>query len=169
MPHDKNGNKLNIGDEVILRCKITQISEGVESQCNVTAEALERPEGEGYIPTITGNSRFYTSVEPFISNGTEPKDIPAGLVRHDDGVWQMPTKDHEIVADKMQRQALDFVLQAVKNLPPSRERSLARTKIEEAIMWLGMDLKRLGTPNPYPNSKDPSNTIVDATADGLKL
>jgi len=24
-------------------------------------------------------------------------------------------------------------------------------------------------PNPYPNSKDASNTVVDATADGLRL
>ena len=23
--------------------------------------------------------------------------------------------------------------------------------------------------NPYPNSKDPSNTVIDKTADGLKL
>lgn len=36
-------------------------------------------------------------------------------------------------------------------------------------MWLGMDLKRLGEANPYPNSKDPTNAIVDTTADGLKL
>ena len=36
-------------------------------------------------------------------------------------------------------------------------------------MWLGMDLKDLGSKNPYPNSYNPANTIVDATADGLKL
>lgn len=45
-------------------------------------------------------------------------------------------------------------------------------QIEE---WLGMDLKAMNEeqpgsiPNPYPNSKDPSNTIVEPTADGLKL
>lgn len=59
MPHDKNGTRLEVGDEVILRCRITEISEGVETACNVTAEAIERPDGEGYIPTIAGNSRFY--------------------------------------------------------------------------------------------------------------
>jgi hypothetical protein len=80
------------------------------------------------------------------------------------------TKNEAIIENKALRQALDVILQQVKNSPrQSRERSLVRTKLEESIMWLGMDLKDLGTPNPYPNSKDPSNTIVDKTADGLKL
>jgi len=51
----------------------------------------------------------------------------------------------------------------------SRERALAVTKIQEAIMWLGMDLKRLGTPDPYPESKNPKNTVVAPVADGLKM
>jgi len=51
----------------------------------------------------------------------------------------------------------------------SRERSLAMTKIEEAIMWLGMDLKAQGTPNPYPHSKDPTSLVIEPTADGLKM
>lgn len=51
----------------------------------------------------------------------------------------------------------------------SRERSLALTKIQEAIMWLGMDLKDLGTPSPYPQSYNPESTVVEPTADGLKL
>ena len=41
----------------------------------------------------------------------------------------------------------------------SRERSLAITKIEEAIMWLGMDLKAQNTPNPYPHSKELRETL----------
>ena len=33
-----------------------------------------------------------------------------------------------------------------------------------------MDLKRLGNPNPYPSSKDPSTgDKIEPTADGLKL
>jgi len=51
----------------------------------------------------------------------------------------------------------------------SRERSLAMTKIEEAIMWLGMDLKAQNTPNPYPHSKDPTSLVIEPTADGLKM
>ncbi len=67
------------------------------------------------------------------------------------------------------RVALDGVLQLMKARPSSRECALAITKTQEAIMWLGMELKRLGTDNPYPNSYKPENTVVDPTADGLKL
>jgi hypothetical protein len=51
----------------------------------------------------------------------------------------------------------------------SRERSLATTKLQEAIMWLGMDLKAQGNPNPYPQSYNPQSPTVAPTADGLKL
>ena len=44
------------------------------------------------------------------------------------------------------------------------------TKLQEAVMWLGMDLKRIGDVNPYPNSKDPSTgNKIDPTADNLKF
>jgi len=79
------------------------------------------------------------------------------------------TTEENIIADKECRVAIDEVLQKVKNLPPSRERSLTITKLQEGIMWLGMDLKRLGGTNPYPDSMNPSNTNVEKTADGLKL
>lgn len=81
----------------------------------------------------------------------------------------------EISANKESRRDIDLIIQRVKALPSSRERSLAITKLQEGVMWLGMDLKRIGetTPgflnNPYPNSKDPNNTKIDSTADGLKL
>ena len=77
--------------------------------------------------------------------------------------------DYEVIADKTARVAIDAQIQTVKALPPSRERSISITKLQEAVMWLGMDLKRLNEPNPYPNSKDPSNTKIEPTADGLKL
>lgn len=84
-------------------------------------------------------------------------------------------KDQEIIANKQLRKDTDEIIQRVKQLPASRERSLTITKLQEGVMWLGMDLKRIndGAPgsiaNPYPNSKDPSNTKIDPTADGLKL
>ena len=79
-------------------------------------------------------------------------------------------RTEEIVANKQLRKDLDEKIQEVKNLPASRERSLAITKLQEAVMWLGMDLKRLNEENPYPNSKDPSTgDKIDPTADGLKL
>ena len=77
---------------------------------------------------------------------------------------------NEIVANKALRNTIDAIIQEVKDLPASRERSLAITKLQEAVMWLGMDLKRLGNENPYPSSKDPSTgDKIEPTADGLKL
>lgn len=80
------------------------------------------------------------------------------------------TFEQEVVENKRLRQEIDAKIQEVKDLPSSRERSLTITKLQEAVMWLGMDLKRLGTDNPYPSSKDPSTgTVIEPTADGLKL
>lgn len=84
------------------------------------------------------------------------------------------TTEEEIVCVKSQRKEIDTTIQFTKKLPPSREKSLAITKLQEAVMWLGMDLKRIGEEtgigtNPYPNSKDPTNTTIDPTADGLKF
>ena len=77
---------------------------------------------------------------------------------------------NEIIANKALRKTIDAIIQEVKDLPASRERSLAITKLQEAVMWLGMDLKRLGNENPYPSSKDPSTgDKIEPTADGLKL
>jgi hypothetical protein len=75
----------------------------------------------------------------------------------------------EIKDDKTLRKNLDDQLQQLKLLPASRERALAITKLQEAIMWLGMDLKRLGNPDPYPTSRDPADPTVHPTADNLSL
>jgi len=80
------------------------------------------------------------------------------------------TYEQEVTGNKELRKGIDSIIQSVKFMPPSRERSLSITKLQEAVMWLGMDLKRLGTENPYPSSKDPSTgTKIEPTADGLKL
>ena len=108
----------------------------------------------------------------------------------------MTYQTEEIVADtKTFRRDIDSIIQRVKNvttLDPSvtgpdgkpaqpmgyrasSERSLAIMKLQEAVMWLGMDLKAIGeenpglVANPYPSSKDPSTTTIEPTADGLKL
>ena len=78
-------------------------------------------------------------------------------------------RDLDIKANKQLRVNLDEQLQNLKQCPRSRERSLSITKLQEAIMWLGMDLKRLNEPNPYPDSYSPENTKIAPTADGIKL
>ena len=78
--------------------------------------------------------------------------------------------EEEVTQNKQLRKDTDDIIQRIKNLPSSRERSLSITKLQEGVMWLGMDLKRLGEVNPYPSSKDASTgTIIEPTADGLKL
>lgn len=78
-------------------------------------------------------------------------------------------KFKEIVNTKQLRKDIDEVLQRVKGLGQSRETSLAITKLQEATMWLGMNLKRLGEADPYPESRNPNNQRIEPTADGLKL
>jgi hypothetical protein len=93
-------------------------------------------------------------------------------------------KEIEVAQTKQHRKDLDEVLQRIRRdsdrsytgerapdhvVRTSRERSIAITKLQEAIMWLGMDLKDIGTPNPYPSSYDPKSPVVAPTADNLKL
>ena len=76
----------------------------------------------------------------------------------------------EIPNAKQLRKDIDDVIQRVKALDACREVSICITKLQEAVMWLGMDLKRIGAINPYPNSKDPSTgTKIESTADNLKF
>lgn len=96
--------------------------------------------------------------------------------------------EHHVRTTKKLRQDLDGVLQNLREsmgqrLHPdgqiptrsNRERSIVVTKIQEAIMWLGMDLKAINeenpgsSPNPYPQSYNPESTVIEPTADGLKL
>lgn len=82
--------------------------------------------------------------------------------------------EQEVVQNKRLRAAIDGCIQEVMALPSTRERSISITKLQEAVMWLGMDLKRLreilGTVDPYPSSKDASSgSTIEPTADNLKL
>lgn len=77
--------------------------------------------------------------------------------------------EKEIKDTKQCRKDIDSIIQKVKQLDSSRETSLAVTKLQEAVMWLGMNLKRLGEANPYPDSYNPDNAKIEPTADGLKL
>jgi hypothetical protein len=104
-----------------------------------------------------------------------------------------PSEIHHSIADTKQfRQDLDATLQRLKkatdhtDMPSkgiapvlgvrdSEERRIAINKIQEAIMWLGMDLKAINekypnsSPNPYPESYNPQSPTIEPTADGLKL
>jgi len=98
-------------------------------------------------------------------------------------------KELAIIAAKTFRKEADELLQRMKdhgievmrfaraNPETSFENSseviaqhiISTRDLESCIMRQGMALKYIGTPNPYPNSKDPTNLVVEPTADGLKL
>jgi len=42
MPHDANGNSLSVGDEVVLKGRVTEVC-ATEEYCNVTFQALRTP------------------------------------------------------------------------------------------------------------------------------
>lgn len=76
----------------------------------------------------------------------------------------------EVPAIKELRKKIDSVILEVKSLDYCIETEIVIVKLQEAVMWLGMDLKRLNQPDPYPSSKDPSTgTKIEPTADDLKF
>ena len=81
-----------------------------------------------------------------------------------------PTIESEVSSIKEQRRDIDNQIKRLRLWPATRERALAITKLQEAVMWLGMDLRRIGEANPglltdpYPHSKNPDNTIIDRPA-----
>lgn len=75
----------------------------------------------------------------------------------------------EVPAIKQLRKDIDEIIQKVRELDSCRETSLVITKLQEAVMWLGVRLKRLGEPNPYPESMNPESMQIEPTADGLKM
>lgn len=100
-------------------------------------------------------------------------------------------KDQAIIAAKTFRKEADELLQRMKehkaalilfNCGPASggqafedggeviaQHTLSIRDLESCVMRQGMALKYIGNPNPYPNSKDPSNTTVEPTADNLKM
>lgn len=77
--------------------------------------------------------------------------------------------EEEIRNTKQLRKDIDEIIQRVKNLPSCGETIIIRTKLQEAVMWLGMNLKRIHDTNPYPESKNPNSLKIEPTADNLKL
>ena len=52
--------------------------------------------------------------------------------------------ESQIIAVKQLRKDIDCNIQRVKELNKSRETALVITKLQEAVMWLGMELKSIG-------------------------
>lgn len=82
-------------------------------------------------------------------------------------------RDKTIKEIKQLRKDLDEIIPRVDNLKFISKsfypKEIVHMKVTEAIMWLGICLKAIGEADPYPESKNPKNTIIHPTADGLKL
>lgn len=64
MPHDKNGKLLREGDEVFLRCKVTQIQPSME-YCNLNLVTVE-PMFPSTTPfTLTANAKQVELIRGF--------------------------------------------------------------------------------------------------------
>lgn len=82
---------------------------------------------------------------------------------------RLKSSEDEIRDTKLMRKFLDIALQKVILLKSTKPTDLAIIRIQEAIMWLGMHLKELGTPDPYPTSRDNSDLTIHPVADNLKF
>ena len=92
---------------------------------------------------------------------------PPGGQPQCEGLITGPSVEEQIIETKHLRKDLDDVIQRLRKLPCCDELHNARHYTTNALMCLGMNLKRLGNSNPYPNSRDTSNTTVDPTDAGL--
>ena len=85
MPHDKNGNPLRRGDEVLVRFRVKQVNQG-EDFCNVELESLEHMQPSGPPLTIMAiNSRQtelveggWVDLDPPVAVFTGPAEIVHG-------------------------------------------------------------------------------------------
>ena len=74
----------------------------------------------------------------------------------------------EIKNTKQLRKDIDEVIQRVKALNQSRETSLVITKLQEALMWLDMNLGHLYANKPYPLSNKVKNMAGASTDEECK-
>lgn len=127
-----------------------------ESQTGGTQ--AENPNPDYVHPQIAVTKKLRKDLDASLQTLKDESTFPKGL----------------IATNQAQNASSDPGVEAPRPRRNSRERSLAITKIQEAIMWLGMDLKAmkdegLGGENPYPQSYNPASPAIEPTADGLKL
>ena len=135
----------------------------------IVGEVVKTYDGKFFVLEKESNGNY--SFHQYINELKEYCDIVIKEYDYRKNSINMKDKyEFEVKEDKRLRKELDDKIQEIKSLPVSRERDISITKLQEAVMWLGMDLKRLGESNPYPSSKDPSTgTKIEPTADGLKF
>lgn len=66
---------------------------------------------------------------------------------------------------RMHRQTLNKLEKGLDKLTPGREVSLAKTAIQESIMFAGLVLGDIGEESPYPKSDDKDSKVIEDRAD----
>lgn len=118
------------GDRARILASTNREAESVRLSFEEDAKALDEIAGQlRAILPMTGEDRA-RETEKCLGNRTATEVAAPGL-------------DGEVIANKQLRRDLDVQLQKLKALSASREHALVITNLQQAIMWLGMDLKRL--------------------------
>ena len=66
---------------------------------------------------------------------------------------------------RMHRQTLNKIEKGLDKLTPGCEVSLAKTAIQESIMFAGLVLGDIGEESPYPKSDDKDSKVIEDRAD----
>ena len=106
-----------------------------------------------------------TKLEAIATAKTFRKDADELLQRMKEHTKQLTINGRMVVAgteEVTEDQLLDIREVIAQHIISTRD-------LESCIMRQGMALKYIGTPDPYPESKNPSSTVVEPTADGLKM
>ncbi len=103
--------------------------------------------------------------EPEKENKTDAH-VTSKTVMNDIGSAQaalLPFTESDVKQWRIQIDA--YIAATDREFISSREISMAKTSLQRAKAWLGEVLKSLGTANPYPNSSDPNNKVIEPQAE----
>lgn len=81
---------------------------------------------------------------------------------------ELNKEDVEIVVDKQLINDIYEKIKEVNKLPESRERTFAIYMLQEAVVWLGMDLKRLNKTDIIRVENPSTEEKIEPAADVLK-
>lgn len=140
--------------------------------------SYEWPKFNYWSPIMVGPFPFYQTPMKTIQEQWHEQLIQGSNQKIKDPLCLGPKLEQMAIENKAFRKEMDNILKKIKSGGKSRERSLALTKLEETMMWLGMDLKQIKEQldgmgyqteeDPYPNSKRPeTGAVIDKTAEGL--
>jgi len=131
MPHDRNGNILNIGDAVLLPARVTHITPN-DTACNVTIEATQPDDDANeYKPQVTCNARSVLLSPSAVEDIVGAAALRAAL---DKALAEEELATHEVEKAREQRDAA--------------QAQLAEISCEAIEFNAGLALYREGKPLP---------------------